>query len=48
MARLVAYLDDIGEDTVTVRTTLQFVFEDYIHHMKDHLQHMKVQVDDLK
>ena len=28
--------------------TLQFVFEDYIHHMRDHLQHMRVQVDDLK
>ena len=27
--------------------TLQFVFEDYIHHMRDHLRHMKVQVDDL-
>jgi hypothetical protein len=28
--------------------TLQFVFEDYLHHMREHLQHMKVQVDDLK
>ena len=27
--------------------TLQFVFEDYVHHMKEHLRHMKVQVDDL-
>ena len=27
--------------------TIQFVFEDYIHHMKEHLEHMKVQVDDL-
>lgn len=27
--------------------TLQFVFEDYIHHMRDHLRHMNVQVDDL-
>jgi integrase len=27
LARLVAYLDDIGEDTVTVRTTLPFVFD---------------------
>ena len=27
--------------------TLQFVFEDYIHHMLEHLRHMKVQVDDL-
>jgi hypothetical protein len=28
--------------------TLQFVFEDYIHHMREHLRHMKVQVDDLQ
>jgi integrase len=27
LARLVAYLDDIGEDTVTVRTTLPFLFD---------------------
>jgi integrase len=27
LARLVAYLDDIGEDTVTVATTLPFVFD---------------------
>jgi hypothetical protein len=27
--------------------TLQFVFEDYLHHMRDHLRHMKVQIDDL-
>ena len=27
--------------------TLQFVVEDYMHHMRDHLRHMKVQVDDL-
>jgi integrase/recombinase XerD len=27
LARLVTYLDDIGEDTVTVRTTLPFVFD---------------------
>jgi hypothetical protein len=27
--------------------TLQFVFEDYIHHMREHLEHMKVKVDDL-
>lgn len=26
---------------------LQFVFEDYLKHMRDHLRHMKVQVDDL-
>src|SRR5664279_5414868 len=31
----------------SVPLTLQFVFEDYIHHMKEHLRHMKVQVDDL-
>jgi len=28
--------------------TLQFVLEDYLHHMKDHLKHMKVEVDDLE
>ncbi len=28
--------------------TLQFVFEDYIHHMRDHLRHMKVEIDHLK
>ncbi len=28
--------------------TLQFVFEDYLHHMREHLRHMKVQVDDLQ
>ena len=28
--------------------TIQFVFEDYIHHMRDHLRHMKVPIDDLK
>jgi hypothetical protein len=28
--------------------TLQFVFEDYLHHMREHLQHMKVAVDDLE
>ena len=28
--------------------TLQFVLEDYIHHMKDHLRHMQVEVDDLE
>ncbi len=27
LARLVAYLDDIGEDTVTLQTTLPFVFD---------------------
>jgi integrase/recombinase XerD len=27
LARLVSYLDDIGEDTVTIRTTLPFVFD---------------------
>jgi DinB superfamily len=27
--------------------TLQFVFEDYLHHMREHLEHMKVRVDDL-
>ncbi|MCI0689737.1 MAG: tyrosine-type recombinase/integrase, partial [Sporichthyaceae bacterium] len=27
LARLVTYLDDLGEDTVTVRTTLAFVFD---------------------
>jgi DinB family protein len=27
--------------------TLQFVFDDYIHHMLEHLRHMGVQVDDL-
>jgi len=27
--------------------TIQFVFEDYIHHMRDHLRHMKVPIDDL-
>ena len=26
--------------------TLQFVFDDYIHHMLDHLRHMGVEVDD--
>jgi len=28
--------------------TLQFVFEDYLDHMRHHLEHMKVRVDDLK
>ena len=28
--------------------TIQFVLEDYIHHMREHLRHMKVQVDDLE
>ena len=28
--------------------TLQFVFEDYLDHMRGHLEHMKVKVDDLK
>jgi hypothetical protein len=28
--------------------TLQFVFDDYLHHMREHLQHMKVAVDDLQ
>jgi hypothetical protein len=28
--------------------TLQFVLEDYIHHMRDHLRHMKVPIDDLE
>jgi len=28
--------------------TLQFVFEDYIHHMREHLEHMKIAVDDLE
>jgi hypothetical protein len=27
--------------------TLKFVFEDYLDHMRGHLRHMKVQVDDL-
>jgi hypothetical protein len=27
--------------------TIQFVFEDYLHHMKEHLEHMNVKVDDL-
>ena len=27
--------------------TLQFVFEDYLKHMRHHLRHMKVQVDEL-
>src|ERR1039457_5290837 len=27
--------------------TIQFVLEDYIHHMRDHLRQMKVQIDDL-
>ena len=27
--------------------TLQFVFDDYLDHMRGHLRHMKVQVDDL-
>jgi hypothetical protein len=27
--------------------TLQFVFEDYLKHMREHLEHMKVRVDDL-
>ena len=27
--------------------TLQFVFEDYLKHMRDHLRHMKVAVEDL-
>jgi uncharacterized damage-inducible protein DinB len=26
--------------------TLQFVFDDYIHHMLDHLRHMGVKIDD--
>jgi len=26
--------------------TLQFVFDDYIHHMMDHLRHMGAEVDD--
>ena len=26
--------------------TLQFVFDDYIHHMLEHLRHMGVEVDD--
>ena len=26
--------------------TLQFVFDDYIHHMLDHLRHMGIEVDD--
>jgi hypothetical protein len=28
--------------------TIQFVLEDYIHHMRDHLRHMKVPIDDLE
>jgi hypothetical protein len=28
--------------------TLKFVFEDYIEHMMHHLQHMGIQVDDLR
>jgi hypothetical protein len=28
--------------------TLKFVFEDYLHHMREHLQHMKVEVEDLE
>jgi hypothetical protein len=28
--------------------TLQFVFEDYLNHMRHHLEHMKVKVDDLR
>jgi hypothetical protein len=28
--------------------TLQFVFEDYIHHMREHLEHLKIAVDDLE
>ena len=27
--------------------TLQFVLEDYMNHMREHLRHMKVEVDDL-
>ena len=27
--------------------TLQFVFDDYVHHMLHHLRHMGVEVDDL-
>lgn len=28
--------------------TLKYVFEDYLHHMREHLRHMKVQVEDLQ
>jgi len=28
--------------------TLQFVFEDYLDHMRHHLEHMKVKMDDLR
>src|SRR5271157_2216351 len=28
--------------------TLQFVFEDYLDHMRHHLEHMKVQAEDLR
>src|SRR5450631_3039174 len=28
--------------------TIQFVLEDYIHHMRDHLRHMKVPIEDLE
>lgn len=28
--------------------TLQFVFEDYLDHMRQHLEHMKVQPEELR
>jgi hypothetical protein len=28
--------------------TIQFVLEDYIHHMRDHLRNMKVKIEDLE
>lgn len=34
----------IGDSTPL---TLQFVFEDYLHHMREHLEHMKVKGEDL-
>jgi len=39
-----------GSRTCTIAdstpSTLQFVFDDYIHHMLEHLRHMGVKVDD--
>lgn len=44
--------DDAWSHTLTVASsepmTLQFVFDDYVAHMLHHLQHIGIEVDDIK
>ena len=51
LAAAEAVADSAWSRTCTIEDsdplTIQFVLEDYVHHLRDHLRHMKVEIEDM-